>query len=142
MLAYARDWHVVSPENSPQLVLRNLDQSLFVAQATITPWKKIDPKNVISIADFAAAMAKTPGWREDKETDRTEIKNLPKGHHAAYRVVASGSLDGVQSTQYFYLIVGVNGQQAIVTFSVDPQQVQRFGGRDVELVREITFPDE
>jgi hypothetical protein len=138
-LGYSRDWHVVSPETSTQLVLRNLEQSLFIAQATITPWKKIEPKNVISIADFAAEMAKTPGWREDKETDRTELKNLSKGQHAVYRVVASGSLDGVQTTQFFYLIVGVNGQQALVTFSVDPQQVRTFGARDVELVREFVF---
>jgi hypothetical protein len=140
-LAYARDWHVVSPENNSQLVMRNLEQSLFVAQATITPWKKIDPKDLITIADFAAQMAKTPGWREDKETDRTELKNLPKGQRAAYRVVASGELDGVQTTQYFYLIVGTNGQQALITFSVDPQQVRNFGARDVELVRELMFPD-
>jgi hypothetical protein len=138
-LSYARDWHVVSPEDSPQLVMRNLEQSLFVAQATITPWKKIDPKMVMPIADFAAQMAKTPGWTEDKETDRTELKNLPKGQHTVYRVVASGSLDGVRTTQFYYLIVGVNGDQAIVTFSVDPQQVQRFGARDIELVRELTF---
>jgi hypothetical protein len=94
---------------------------------------------VMPIADFAAQMAKTPGWTEDKETDRTELKNLPKGQHTVYRVVASGSLDGVRTTQFYYLIVGVNGDQAIVTFSVDPQQVQRFGARDIELVRELTF---
>jgi len=140
-LNYARDWHIVSPETSPQLVLRNLEQSLFVAQATITPWKKIEPKNVVSLDDFAAQMAKTPGWREDKETDRTELKNLPKGQHAVYRVVASGSLDGVQTTQFFYLVVGATGHQALVTFSVDPQQVRAFGARDVELVRELAFPE-
>ena len=44
--------------------------------------------------------------------------------------------------QYFYLIVSPRGEQMIVTFSIVPQQVQRFSGRDVELVRELAFPED
>jgi hypothetical protein len=139
-LMHARDWHVVSPEDNPQLVLRYLEQGKFVAQATVTPWKKIEPAKAMSKEEFAELMAKTPGWMEDKQTECQSLPNLPKAHHSAYRVVATGDLDGVRTVQYFYLIVGVNGEQAIVTFSIDPQQVQRLGARDVEMIREIAFP--
>ncbi|MSQ96109.1 MAG: hypothetical protein EXR98_16360 [Gemmataceae bacterium] len=141
-LHHARSWHVVSPEDGPQLVLRHLERGDFIAQATITSWKKADPKNVMAIGDFADLMAKTLGWAEDKEIERKEFKaeERAKGHHAVYRVVASGTLDGVATVQHFYLIVSPQGEQRIVTFSVVPQHVQRLGARDLELIRELAFP--
>jgi hypothetical protein len=141
-LHYARSWHVVSPEDSAQLVLRHMERGEFIAQATITTWKKADPKNLMPIGDFADLMSKTPGWVEDKEIERRPLKadELAKGHHAVYRVVASGELDNVRTVQYFYLIVSPEGEQRLVTFSVVPQHVERLGTRDVELIRELQFP--
>ncbi len=139
-LSHARDWHVTSPEDSAQLVMRHIERGDFIAQATITAWKKIDVTNVIALEKFADDMAKTPGWAEEKEISREQLKNTPKGQHTVYRVAASGSLDGVRTVQYFYLIVSPQGEQLIATFSVVPQQVQRMGSRDLEMVREIVFP--
>lgn len=141
-LKHSRDWHVVSPEDSEQLVLRHLERGDFIAQATITAWKKTDLAKVMPLADFAELMAKTPGWNEDKETERREFKaaELPKGHHAIYRVVASGQLDGVATVQVFYLIISPQGEQRFVTFSVVPQHVGRLGARDLELIRELAIP--
>jgi hypothetical protein len=140
-LSYPRDWHVVSPEDSPQLVMRQIERGDFIGQATFTTWKKTDPKSVITLEKFTELMAKTPGWAEDKEIERKELKETAKGHHTVYRVAASGELDSVRTVQYFYLIVSPRGEQMIVTFSIVPQQVQRFGGRDLELVRDLIFPE-
>ena len=140
-LNYPRDWHVVSPDDSPQLVMRQLERGDFIAQATFTAWKKADPKNVISLEKFADEMAKTPGWAEDKEIERKEIKESGKSHQKVYRVASSGELDGVRTVQYYYLVVSSQGEQMIVTFSVVPQQVAHFAARDLELVRELVFPE-
>ena len=140
-LSHARTWHVVSPDDSAQLVLRHVERGEFVAQVTITPWKKTDPKNALSLNDFAALTEKTPGWAVDKEIERKTLDNSPRTQHTVHRVVASGELDGVRTVQYFYLIVGTNGEQVIATFSVVPTHVQRLGSRDVELVREIGFAE-
>ena len=142
-LKYSRDWHVVSPEDGPQLILRHLERGDFIAQATITTWKKTDPAKVTPIAAFADLMAKTPGWNEDKETERKEFKaaELAKGHLAVYRIVVSGQLDGVATVQFFYLVVNPQGEQRIVTFSIVPQHVQRLGARDLELIRELAFSE-
>lgn len=139
--SHARNWHVVSPDDNGQLVMRLVERGEFIAQATITPWKKVDPAKAMSMSDFAELMAKTPGWALDKETDRKTLENPPKGHHTVHRVIASGELDGVRTVQYFYLIVASNGEQLIVTFSVVPQQVQRLGSRDLEMVREFVFAE-
>jgi hypothetical protein len=138
--SYPRDWHITSPEDSPQLVMRQIERGDFIAQVTFTAWKKTDPKNVTTLKQFAEDMAKTPGWTEDKEIERKELKDIPKGQHTVYRVAATGDLDGVRTVQYFYLIVSPQGEQLIVTFSVVPTHVTRLGSRDLELVREIVFP--
>jgi hypothetical protein len=137
-LSYARDWHVVSPDDSPQLVLRQIERGEFIAQATFTVWKKADAK--MKLDEFAALMAKTPGWVEDKEIERKQIDNPAKGNLTIYRVASSGELDGIRTVQYYYLIIGPRGDQMIATFSVVPQHVQRLGSRDLEMVREIAFP--
>jgi hypothetical protein len=139
-LNHPRDWHVTSPEYSAQLVMRNIERGDFIAQVTISPWKQVDPKNVMSLAKFAEEMSKTPGWVQEKETDRQQIKDPPKGHHTVYRVAASGKLDDVRTVQYFYLIVSSTGEQLMATFSVVPQHVPRLGTRDMDFVREIVFP--
>ncbi len=138
VLSYARDWHVVSPDDSPQLVLRQLERGEFIAQATFTVWKKTDAKKPMKIDDFAGLVAKTPGWVEEKEIERKQIDN--KSNHTIYRVASMGELDGIRTVQYYYLVVGPRGDQMVVTFSVVPQHVQRLGSRDLEMVREIAFP--
>ncbi|MBM3994209.1 MAG: hypothetical protein FJ303_08660 [Planctomycetes bacterium] len=139
-MKHAREWHVTSPEDSPQLVMRYLERGDFLAQVTATAWKKIDVKNVISLDGFADEMAKTPGWTETKEIERKQLKDTAKGHHLVYRVAATGELDGTRTVQYFYLIVSPRGEQLIVTFSVVPQHVERLGVRDLDLIREIVLP--
>ncbi|HZZ81689.1 MAG TPA: hypothetical protein VFE62_24520 [Gemmataceae bacterium] len=138
-VTHARNWHVVSPDDSPQFVLRLIERGEFVAQATFTTWKKTD--KAMKLEEFAALVAKTPGWVEDKEIERKEIANPTNGNQTIYRVAASGDLAGIRTVQYYYLIVGPRGDQLIVTFSVVPQHVQRLGARDVEMVREIAFPE-
>ena len=141
-LSYPRDWHVVS--DGAQLVMRLIDRGDLISQVTVSPWKKTDLKDVIALDAFAELMAKTPSWQEDKEIER-RVVNM-KGPHAVYRVASSGLLstgaaDGVRTIQYFYLIVSNQGEQLIVTFSMTPQQVQRFGDRDLEFVRDIVFTE-
>lgn len=140
-LNHARAWHVVSPEDSPQLVMRLVERGEFIAQVTLTPWKKADPKNAMTLDAFAELTAKTPGWATDKEIERKTLDAPAKGHQVVHRVAASGELESVRTVQYFYLIVGSSGEQMIATFSVVPTLVQRLGSRDLELVREITFPE-
>jgi hypothetical protein len=134
---HGRDWHVVSPANNPQLVLRLMDRGDFIAQATITSWKKAELKATLSLEQFCEAMKTTPGWKEEELIEKTELKE-PRGH-AVYRLTASGTLDDVKTVQSFYLVASPEGEQMIVSFSVVPSQVQKLGGRDFELVRGITF---
>ena len=100
--SHARDWHVVSPDDdNSQLVMRLVERGEFLAQATITPWKKTDPTKSMSLNEFAELMKKTPSWALEKETERKTLDQGAKGHHTVHRVIASGELDGVRTAQYF-----------------------------------------
>ena len=70
------------------------------------------------------------------------LNGAPKGQRAVYRVAASGKLDDMRTIRYFYLIVGSRGEQLIATFSVVPQQVDRFGHRTIwRWCASIAFPE-
>jgi hypothetical protein len=133
---HPREWHVVSAEDSPQLVLRLMDRGDFIAQATISPWKQEGP--VMSLEKFYDQMKTTPGWQEEQLLEKAELK-APEGY-SIYRVTASGELDEVKTVQSFYLVAGPGGRQVILSLSVVPSQVQKLEGRDLDLVRSITFP--
>jgi hypothetical protein len=137
-LQYGRDWRQVSPESSPQLVLRLMDHGDFLAQATISPWKKADPSEKVTLEQFYELMKTTPGWQEEQVLEKHELKQA-RGH-ALYRITASGSFDEVKALQSFYLLASPQGEMLIVSFSVVPTQVQKLESRDFELVRSITFP--
>ena len=137
---HARDWHVVSPDDSDQLVLRLMERGDFVAQVTVTAWKKIDAKDVIAVEEFAELMSKTPGWEETTRIQATAVDE--KGFHKVYRVTGTGKLDGVEAWQSFYLLVSPQGQQVIVTFTSPPTRGPGFQerGLDLALIRTFVFP--
>ena len=130
---HGRDWHVVSPEDSPQMVLHLMDRGDFIAQATLTPWKKIDPKMLPTPDDFQKLVGDVPGWEEEQVLEKPAKLDGTAGGYTAYRSTASGNLDGVKAVQAFYLVVGPQGEQMIATFSIVPTQVQKLGAHDVEL---------
>jgi hypothetical protein len=139
VLEHARDWHVVSPEASEQLVMRLMERGQFIAQATVTPWKKVDAKDALTLEEFAALMAKTPTWAEEKVSEQAELKDNPDGVRI-YRITATGELDGVRSVMSFYLLISKDSDQVIVTFSMLPTYVTNLRERDLELIRNISFP--
>jgi hypothetical protein len=136
-IAHTRDWQLVG-QSEEHLVLRLMDRGDFVAQATVTPWKKMPAGKHQTGAEFAAVIAKTPGWEQEKVLESKEI-SAPKGLWI-YRVAAEGQLDGLKALQYFYLIAGPEGDQLLVAFTMTPAQAQKLDTRDVTLIRGITLP--
>jgi hypothetical protein len=133
---YGRDWHLVGVKDE-QLVLRLMDRGHFVAQATVTPWKKAD--KMMSVDDFKELMEKAPGWEQEQVVERKDKIDAPYGHRV-YRVTALGELEGVKAMQVFYLVNSPQGDQAIVTFTLTPNQVEQLSSRDFPLVRSLILP--
>ena len=139
-LQYPRDWYVTSPETSPVLVMRLMERGKLIGQVTVTPWNKVDPKNVMDKKEFAGAMSKTPGWTAEQEEEAQELTQRSKSQFKLYRAAASGELDGVKTWQCFYLVVSPQGDQVVLTFATAPQDVQRSRPRP-GVGAQLVFPE-
>jgi hypothetical protein len=136
-LTHAREWTLVG-QTDEHVILRLMERGDFVAQATITPWESAEKGKHMEPEKFREKMAKTPGWDMDNEVQIGEVP--AEGGRWIYRVSATGSLDGTNVLQNFYLIAGPNGEQVVVVFTMTPKQADRLGSRDLSLAGSIDFP--
>src|SRR5262249_53495809 len=138
---HSRDWLVTSPPGHSQLVMRLLDdRGAYLAQATVTPMlRRPATEKVKSVDEFATEMAQTPGWNPAKEIERKGDVAHPQ-KYTVYRVSASGQHLGVECIQAFVYLTRADGIQALVTFSMPPNQAANLNGRDEEIVRSLVFP--
>jgi hypothetical protein len=136
-LVYPRHWHVTA-QVKDQLVMRLMDRGDFVAQVTLTPWKKAEKGKHVTPDEFKQAMNSTAGWEPEKELQAGEVPS--DSGHWVYRYSASGQMDGVNAVQNFYLIATPEGEQMIVVFTMTPKQVDKLGARDLSLIGSLEIP--
>jgi hypothetical protein len=136
-LLYPREWHITALVKD-QLVLRCMDRGDFVAQATLTPWKKADKGKHLTPDEFKQAMNSMAGWEPEKELQAGEVPS--ENGRWVYRYSASGQMDGVAAVQNCYVIATPEGEQMIVVFSMTPKQVDKLGARDLALIGSLDFP--
>ena len=139
-LVYERDWHIVG-RSEQQLVMRLMDRGDFVAQLTITPWKKAEPGKHISEEEFKEAMSKTIGWEQEDTPEKGKEVPDPRTSYWIYQFGASGTLNGTKAVQYFYMVAGPQGDQVLMTFTMSPSQAAKLNTRDLPLVRGLTFSE-
>jgi hypothetical protein len=133
-LLYPRGWHVTG-QTDTHLVLRLLDAGEFVAQATVSAWRKAEPGKHSSPEEFRKAIADSPGWTATTVFDDAEVPI--DGGRWLYRVAAVGTGDGRPAAHAFHLLAGPAGDQVAVTFALHPDKLKALAGRDLELVRGI-----
>jgi hypothetical protein len=133
---YPRDWHVTG-QTDDHLVLRLLDRGEFIAQATITWWKKADPGKHAAVNDFKKAVGDSPGWISTRILEEGEIPI--DGGRWLYRLQAEGKMEEQPAVQAFHLLAGSNGDQVAVTLSMKPERMKALGGRGISLVKAIEF---
>jgi hypothetical protein len=136
-IRHAREWHVVSQQDG-RLVLRLLSsRGDFVAQCTLTPWRKVGASGPLKLEEFADLMAKSPGWQQETELEKEQPKSSEG--YTIYRVTASGKLVNVAAVQSFYLVIGKNGEQLIGAFTMTPAMARELASRDVTLIESLRF---
>ncbi len=136
-LLHPREWHVTG-QTDTHLILRLLEKGEFIAQATVTQWKKAAPGSHAAVADFKRTLADIPGWVPKGGLDDGEVPTAPG--HWLYRVAAQGEMDGLPVVQAFHLLAGPQGDQLVVTFTATPEKQRAVGTRDLGLVNAIDFP--
>lgn len=136
-LVHAREWHLTA-RTEEHLTLRLMDRGDFVADVTVTPWTKAEAGKHLSGAEFKQFVDDQPDWESDEVREDGEL-NLETGYWA-YRVSALGDLDGLKVLQNCYLIAGPEGDQVVLAFKMRPAQADKFGTRDLTLLRGLELP--
>jgi hypothetical protein len=138
-MIYPRDWITVSATDE-HLVLRLMERGDFVAQATLKPWKNVEPGKHLTPREFQNLMTNAPSWVEKQAMEKDGAKKIEvAGNNHVYRYAALGELSGQEVVQYFYLVASPEGDQLFVTFTMTQAQVQKLGTSDLEMIRTITF---
>ncbi|MDB5313262.1 MAG: hypothetical protein JWO38_7464 [Gemmataceae bacterium] len=135
-LVYPRDWHVTG-QTDTHLVFRLVDRGEFVAQATVTVWKKAEPGKHVPADEFKKAVAESPGWVAVRVLEEGEIPT--DGGRWLYRLTAEGKMEDLPVVQSFHLLAGPQGDQVVVTVAMKPEKLKAVGTRDVGLVNAIEF---
>jgi hypothetical protein len=136
-LLYPREWNITA-QPTDHLVMRYMERGDFVAQVTLTPWKKVEKGQHMKPEEFKQAMNGMTGWEPEKELQASEV---PAEHGRwIYRFSASGKLDGVDAVQNFYLVATAEGEQMIVVFTMTPKQVDKLGAKDLALIGSLEIP--
>lgn len=136
-ILYPRCWHITA-QVKDQLVLRCMDRGDFIAQATLTPWKKADKGMHTMPEEFKQTMNTMAGWEPDKELQSGEVP--AENGRWVYRYSTSGQMEGVATVQNCYLIATPEGEQMIVVFTMTPKQVDKLGARDLSLIGSLEMP--
>jgi hypothetical protein len=118
--------------------MRYMERGDFVAQATITPWKKAEKGKHITAEEFKETMNNLAGWEPEKELQSGELP--AENGRWIYRLSTQGQTEGVTAVQNFYLIATPEGEQLILVFTMTPKQVDKFGARDLSLVGSLEIP--
>jgi hypothetical protein len=134
-LTYGREWYILG-ETTDHLILRLVDQGVPIAQLTLTHWRRAFGNRTGQIAEFRKAVAATPGWKPDKLLHEGEVDT---GGRSAYRIIQEGKIGDQKIIQRFWLITTPHGEQLVMTVTLPPEHQQRFGDKDVELIRNLTF---
>jgi hypothetical protein len=135
-VSFGRDWQVVA-RTGDHTVLRLLERGDFLAQVTITPWRKAEPGKHLPLDDFRQTLLNTPGFQLEDVAKPAETEE--NGRYVC-RLEAVGQMDGVRVVQNYYLIAHPSGEQVILAFTMKPQAVARVAGRDLVIVQSLDFP--
>jgi hypothetical protein len=136
-LLYPRCWHITASVKD-QLVLRCMDRGDFVAQVTLTPWKKAEKGKHLTPEEFKQAMNDMAGWEPEKELQAGEVP--AENGRWVYRYSTSGHMDSITAVQNCYLVATPEGEQMIVVFTMTPKQVDKLGARDLSLIGSLEIP--
>jgi hypothetical protein len=140
-LLYPRCWHITA-QVKDQLVLRCMDRGDFVAQVTLTPWKKADKGKHDTPEEFKHNMNSMAGWEAEKELQAGEVSS--ENGRWVYRYSTSGQMaaqmGSIAAVQNCYLVATPEGEQMIVVFTMTPKQVDKLGARDLSLVGSLEIP--
>ena len=135
-LLYDRRWHVMTDE--PNLVsMRMIDRGELLAQAKVSTPAGTSHNATPTIQAFQQEIQKSLDDEFGEFVESTTTQNSLGV--ITHRVVVRGVVSELPIEWRYYLLVGPDGRQVVVAFTLEETLAERFGTSDEELVDYLEF---
>lgn len=134
-----RSWYVYH-QTDKTTILRRLEQGRLVAQCNISKVKPAAPGQHTPEDQFQTDIRSALGEKlgEIENAEVLKPKNAADKRFL-YRVTATGAVKERKMRWVYYLIATPSGQQLALVFTMEQQDAETFGERDVDFVLNLEF---
>ncbi len=133
---HGRDWYATA-EDREAVVLRQLFRGELIAQCNVSRLPSVKKGKAITLTQFQKDIQKNLGDHfgsfvraNEKTNDRGDL---------IYRVEAEGTASNVPVQWIYYLLSDSGGRRVATVFTMEQDQVARFGAADEDWVRSLKF---
>jgi hypothetical protein len=135
-LLHDRDWHTFW-DDARLSVLKRLDRGELVAQCNISIGPEAGQGRHLDPDQFRAEVKTALGSRFVAFLGAGEIDREPEGY--GYKLVVQGREADHDILWYYYLLASPEGQQVLLTFTLNATDAKRFGDQDSQLVGSLQW---
>ncbi len=138
-LIHDRNWYVF--QEIPEVaVLRMVDNGSLISQCNIAKIGSAAPGQHVAPEKFESDIKASLGESLSSIVDK-DVVEVNSGNYI-YRVVASGSANGLEMVWIYYLCAAEDGRQVSFVFAVEGNNIEILNSRDLSMVESIEFePD-
>lgn len=132
-----RDWHLIW-DDERLAVFKRLDHGEFLAQCNLADGPKAAPGRHQDPVQFKADIRAAIGERFVAFLGEEEVG--PQDDRVyRYRIAVQGRDGDRGILWYYYLIASPEGEQLLGTFTLNADDMQRFGNQDLELIGSLEW---
>ena len=133
---HGRDWYATA-EDRRAVVLRQLFRGELVAQCNVSILQSVKKGKAITLTQFQKDIRKNLGENFGSFVQANEETN-DEGY-LMYRVEAVGTASTIPVRWIYYLLSDTTGRRVAMVFTMEQDQVARFGAADEDWVRSLKF---
>lgn len=130
---------IVTQDRREKATLEYIDQSVSMAQCSITPLPDLPIGKTVSLSDFRQDIESAIGSNLHQIMDAQESNDE---HLSLIRIVATGQAQTVPIDWIYYHTTSPHGRRAVVVFTLKQEDSHRFAARDLELIKGLRFSKE
>ncbi|MDR0871158.1 MAG: hypothetical protein LBN39_10245 [Planctomycetaceae bacterium] len=129
--SHDRSWYVFQ-DDVQATILRKLSKGELIAQCNIADMGKVDLKTMTTLDKFQKELSNGLGKNFGKVAAAEEKQN--KAGYKVFTVLIDGTVDELNLRWIYNLLTDKDGQQAVVVFVVEEENLEAFGDADEVLL--------
>ena len=118
-------------------VFHRIDRGQDIALCKISPLPKVEPANVVPLAQFQADVQQALGKNFGEFLEAAQFTN--ESDYRVFRVIVKGSDGEVPARWHYYFVSDAEGHQVTFAFRLDEKRAEDFGKAGEQLAQSVRF---